>query len=231
LATLGHAGVQITLEINQLILASTSPFRQTLLASTGLAFTACNAEVNETAIQATSPAEQARLRAEAKALAVAQKHPFAVVIGADQVASFEDKPFDKAKSEAEARARLLTLRANTHFLHSAFSLAFAHQAGEAKILHSTVVNVGMSMRALDNTQIEHYLATGEWQGCVGCYRVEGRGMHLFSRVDRDQSAVIGLPLQELLQALREVGIDGLNAVQGPWKLNTTHAPQTRRVHT
>ena len=49
------------------------------------------------------------------------------------------------------------------------------------------------------------MATGEWQGCAGGYRVEGRGQALFSAIDGDRAAIVGLPMQRLVRLLREAG--------------------------
>jgi len=51
-----------------------------------------------------------------------------------------------------------------------------------------------------------YVATGEWQGCAGGYRVEGRGQAIFARIDGDRAAIQGLPMQRLVRALREAGV-------------------------
>lgn len=207
------------MEIQKLILASTSPFRSALLASTGLTFSTCNSKVDETKIQSADPSDLARQRSEAKALAASDNYPSCIVIGADQVASFENLAFDKAESHDEAEARLRQLSGQTHFLHSAYSLVYRPHGEKSIVLRSRIVKVGMTMRKLTDTHIIKYLETEEWRGCVGCYRVEGRGMHLFEKIDRDQSSVIGLPLHEILSDLRTVGIDGLLNATGPWKLH------------
>jgi septum formation protein len=54
-------------------------------------------------------------------------------------------------------------------------------------------------------ELERYLATGEWQGCVGSYRVEGQGLKLFQRVEGDVLNARGLPLVRVLNALRDLG--------------------------
>jgi septum formation protein len=74
------------------------------------------------------------------------------------------------------------------------------------------------MRPLGDAAIEAYLATGEWQGSVGCYQYEHRGVQLFEGVRGDQSAIVGLPLQELCAALRRLGLDVLEDPRGPWTL-------------
>jgi septum formation protein len=61
----------------------------------------------------------------------------------------------------------------------------------------------MTMRHLSDQEIEDYLATREWEGCVGCYRAEGEGRKLFSKIGGDESAVIGLPIKPLSDAIHQ----------------------------
>ena len=64
----------------------------------------------------------------------------------------------------------------------------------------------LEVRRLESAEIEAYLATGEWRGCAGGYRVEGRGLALFERIDGDWTNVLGLPMPLLLGELRRRGV-------------------------
>lgn len=207
--------------VKTLVLASASPWRKNLLATTGASFTVQTAPVDEYAIKAPDPRGTAGARSEAKALAVAEQMPGALVIGADQVLSLEDRMFDKAKTEGEAFARLTQMAGRSHILHSGLALALGPvpEMGQgARVLASTVVDVAMPMRPLTEGEIKAYLATGEWQGSVGCYQYENRGVHLFDGVTGDQSSIVGLPLQTLLKMLRQLGVDLLRYPSPPWTL-------------
>lgn len=204
--------------VKKVILASQSPFRRALLSAAGLEFEAAAAPIDEYTIHGDTPGVQASRRAEAKAMAVAAMHPDALVIGADQVLSFEDLTFDKAPNVATARERLQALAGRTHFLHSAFALAYGNRGDTPVIIHSERVDVGMTMRPLSDYEIEAYLATGEWRGSVGCYQYENKGIHLFSSVNGDHSSIIGLPLMPLLAQLRQLGINALLQPSPPWTL-------------
>ncbi len=206
--------------VAQLVLASQSPFRKALLASTGLAFAVEVAPVDEATVQNADPRALALGRARLKGAAVARQRlrqggGGALVIGADQVLSFEGGTFDKAKTEAEATARLRQLAGKTHYLHSAVTLSLA---AEAAVLERAafVVDVPMTMRALSDAEIAAYVRFGEWRGAVGCYQFENRGIQLFDGVDSDWSSIVGLPLQPLLKALRALGVEGLAAPEPPW---------------
>jgi septum formation protein len=191
----------------KLILASASPFRRGLLQSCGLEFEVETSRVDESQIHASSPENLALARARAKALDVAARNEQAVVIGCDQVLGMGNLSYDKATSREEARQRLNEFSGKSHFLYSAIVLA-TRVSDELipKISHEIIVPVEMKMRALCAAEIESYLDTEEWQGCVGCYRFESVGVHLFDTCGGDHSSIIGLPLLPLLAALRQLGI-------------------------
>lgn len=206
--------------VKTLVLASSSPWRKSLLASTGAAFVVQTAPVDEYAISAPDPTSLAMARSEAKAFATAEVMPGALVIGADQVLSLGQQMFDKARSSHEAAERLAQMAGRSHTLHSGLCLAMGPTEGTpARILTSLVVDVAMPMRALLKAEIEAYVATGEWQGSVGCYQYENRGIHLFEGVAGDQSSIVGLPLQALLKMLRNLGVDLLRQPSPPWTLS------------
>ncbi|NDE17164.1 septum formation protein Maf [bacterium] len=197
----------------RLVLASTSPFRAQILRAAGVQFDAVASGVDEKAIVMDDPARTAMARAEAKAIDVSGKNRDAVVIGADQTLSLGGRTFTKAVDINDARRRLLELSGQTHTLHSGIALAF-----DGKVIAATVVNVPMVMRRLSSGEIDRYLATGEWRGVVGCYQAENHGIQLFESIGGDTTAVVGLPMPQLLAALRSVGVNTLDAPVGPWAL-------------
>jgi septum formation protein len=204
--------------VKELLLASGSSFRKALLDAAGVRFRVRTAEVDEYAIRDDDPQRLALKRAEAKALAVAALEPGRLVIGADQVLSLGTQTFDKAKDRAEAKLRLTQLAGQVHHLHSAVALCFrADDADEARLVERFVVDCAMPMRPLAEAEIEAYLDTGEWQGCVGCYQYENRGVHLLHGVAAEHSAIVGLPMTALLGSLRRLGIDTLRSPGGPWE--------------
>jgi septum formation protein len=102
---------------------------------------------------------------------------------------------------AAAREQLLQLRGQAHSLHSAIALAFQ---GEERWRH--VEKATLTMRGFSDAFLEDYLAAeGEAVlASIGAYRIEGRGIQLFSRVEGDHFTIIGLPLLPLLGYLREI---------------------------
>lgn len=190
----------------RLILASTSPTRKTMLKNAGLDVEALAPGVDETALQRSMPQASgetlARALAEAKALAVSSRDPEALVIGADQVLDCAGRLYAKPKDLAEAGQHLRALRAKTHHLVSAAVFARA-----GKIVWQDLSRATMTMRDFSDAFVDDYLAAmgDSATKTVGAYEIEGLGAQLFSRIDGDHFAILGLPLLPLLAALRREG--------------------------
>ncbi|MBS0275811.1 MAG: Maf family protein [Proteobacteria bacterium] len=192
-----------------MILASASRTRARLLQDAGVPFEIVPARVDEDALKQSLLAGKASHRdiadalAELKALRVSATHSGALVLGADQVLSFGGALISKCESLAEARELLLRLRGQTHDLISAMVLA-----KDRAPVWRHVEKATLTMRDFTDAFLDDYLAAeGEaLLSGVGCYRLEGRGAQLFSRLTGDHSTILGLPLLPLLSALREQGV-------------------------
>jgi septum formation protein len=193
----------------RLILASASASRRALLAAAGLAFEVRPADVDEAQVKRTAraggatAAEAALLLATLKAQRVAEVEPNALVIGADQILVCEGIWFDKPPDIAAACEQLCALRGRSHTL----ATAVVCQQAEQRSWHH-VAEPKLTMRAVSDKFLDEYLAL-EGNGVtstVGAYRLEGRGVHLFSAVAGEHSAVIGLPMLALLGFLRRAGV-------------------------
>ena len=191
----------------KVVLASKSPTRAAVLAGAGVAFDAASPGVDEDAVKASLLAEGATPRdiadalAELKAIRISTKRP-ELVIGADQTLEFEGGLYDKVESLDAARERLRLLRGKTHKLHAGVVVA-----KEGVPIWRDLVTASLTMRSFSDTFLEDYLAIEgpEALGSVGCYRLEGPGTQLFSRIDGDYFAILGLPLLGLLDLLRRHG--------------------------
>ena len=189
----------------RLVLASQSASRRAMLAAAGVPFHAEPAMVDEDALKASfgrdRPRDLADALAELKALKVSQRDPAALVLGSDSLAVLDDGTvLDKPRDRDEARAHLAAMSGRRHDLVSAAVIA---EGGRAVWRH--VEAARMFVRPLSPAFIETYL-DAEWPaiaGCVGCYRVEGRGVQLFSRIEGSQFTVLGMPLLPVLAYLRE----------------------------
>ena len=193
-----------------LLLASSSRWRRQLLEDAGLACGIVAPELDEDAVWGVDPVDTARARARAKALEVAERHPHALVIGADQVLWEPDasqgpggEAIGKPPDLALWRARLLALRGRWHGLTTAVYLAAPAALGgdEAFEEHSRV-----HMRAdASEAEVDAYIAWGEARGCAGGYMVERRGAWLVQAVEGDWHNVVGLPVLALVGRLRARG--------------------------
>ena len=191
-----------------LILASKSPTRRAVLDGAGVAYEAAGSGVDEDAAKAellakgASPREVAGALAERKALAVSAGRG-ELVIGADQTLEFEGRLYDKVETVAEARERLRAMRGRPHQLHSAVVVARDGAAVWREMESAT-----LTMRDFSDAFLEDYLAVeGEAAlGSVGCYRLEGLGVQLFSDIQGDYFTILGLPLMGLLDLLRREGV-------------------------
>jgi septum formation protein len=195
--------------IPPLVLASASTARRAVLDAAGLVFTAQAAAVDEDALKASAraeglaPAEAALLLAEAKARRIQARRPEALVLGADQILVLGARWFDKPPDMAAARQHLLDLRGETHTLVTAL---VAWRDGQRIWQH--VATPRLTMRSFSDAFLDAYLGVeGEaLLSSVGAYRLEGLGPHLFSRIEGEHSAILGLPLLALLDFLRGHGL-------------------------
>jgi septum formation protein len=194
-----------------LILASTSPWRATLLADAGIPCTTEDPQVDEARIRGGDPIETARWRAAAKAMAVAgRRGQGSLVIGADQIVHLDGRALSKPRDAADHRDMLRAMRGRTHDLVTAVCLARGTEGG-AEAVEAFEERSRLAMRgALSDGEIDAYVALGEARSCGGGYRVDGVGLQLFERVEGDWTNVVGLPVPRLLTALRRVG----------WRLGT-----------
>lgn len=193
----------------KLLLASQSAARRQMLTAVGLAFETVSAPLDEEEAKAGlaaagfEPRDSAEMLAELKAKSVPAV-PDILVIGADQVLELDDGTMlSKPGSREELLAQLRTLGGRTHWLHSAAVVA---EAGERA--WGDTESVELKVRPLSEAFLEAYL-NAEYEavkGCVGGYRIEGRGVQLFEAVEGSHFAVLGLPLLPLLAYLRERGL-------------------------
>lgn len=189
------------------ILASTSASRQAMLKSAGVEFEALPPRVDEDELKVSLLAQKASPRAiadalaETKALKISSRIPGALVLGCDQVLSHgKAEMMDKPRSLEEARAHLELLAGKEHKLISAAVIA---QNGKA--VWRVVDTASLTMRNLSPEFLDDYIAReGEaLLSSVGCYRLEGLGSQLFSRINGDFFTILGLPLLQVLDYLRE----------------------------
>lgn len=185
-----------------LILASSSAIRRHMLDAAGVEYEAIPSRVDEAAIKTQlGKAEQVALGlAEAKALDVSRSRPDDWIAGSDSVVSVDGQLFDKPTSRENAAEHLRIFSGKEMELTSAVALA---RGGELDWSHAETAK--LRVRPLSDAFIESYLAA-EWPDvgyCVGVFRLEGRGIQLFSSIEGNYFTILGMPLLPLLGALRE----------------------------
>ena len=184
-------------------LASQSPRRRELLARLGVPFGVIDVDIPEQR-GAGEPAEDyvrrvAREKAGAGLLEV-MAVPGALVLGGDTEVVLDDEVFGKPRDEADAAAMLRRLSGRTHRVISAVSLVSAGREAQA------VSNSEVSFAVLDDEAIARYVASGEAMGRAGAYAIQGVAQTFVSHLSGSYSGVMGLPLFETAQLLRQFGV-------------------------
>ncbi|ETN92283.1 Maf-like protein YceF [Gammaproteobacteria bacterium MOLA455] len=201
--------------MHNLILASSSAYKKSLLERLQISFTCASPDIDERAHANESPQDQAVRLASEKAQAVAAEFPQATVIGADQVAELCTGEPNSQNPNQTKISRLLGKPGN----HQQAIEQLSAQSGHLVKFYTavTVLNQGLTSSALDitevrfrdlsSTEIEAYLIADTPYDCAGSFKAESLGVSLFESVTSvDPSALIGLPLIKLSQLLRDLGI-------------------------
>ena len=191
-----------------IILASTSPYRQRLLQRLQIPFRCLPPDVDEQGLAEESPAAMASRLAVAKARSVAQAHPEALVIGSDQVAALESpqpgahRILGKPGNHMAARAQLLASAGQVVSFYTGVAVCIAATGFEQ--FHVEPFRV--YFRELDDKSIENYLSREQPYDCAGSFKCEGLGIALFERLEgRDPTSLEGLPLIALTDLLAAAG--------------------------
>ncbi|HEX8468532.1 MAG TPA: nucleoside triphosphate pyrophosphatase [Allosphingosinicella sp.] len=183
----------------RLILASASPRRLELLARLGVVpDRVVPADIDETPRKAEIPDRYACRMALEKAAAAAEAG--SLILAADTVVAAGRRILPKTEDEDEARAALNLLSGRRHRVHSA--VAVTDSDGRARTRLSTSV---VAFKRLSCSEIEAYLASGEWRGKAGGYAIQGRAEALVRMLSGSHSGVMGLPLFETRALLRSAG--------------------------
>ncbi|MBM7067267.1 nucleoside triphosphate pyrophosphatase [Actibacterium sp. 188UL27-1] len=195
--------------MSDLILASGSPIRRSLLERAGIRFAVEKPRVDEDALRKSltqddvSPRDMSDALADFKARRVASKTSAGFVLAADQILEFDGAAIGKSRDQAEAAELLSRLQGQQHKVHSAVVIY-----ENAKPVWRHVATATLTMRALTANDIDRYLSR-HWLDvsyCVGHYRVDAEGIRLFQRIDGDYFTVLGIPLLQTLNYLSDRGV-------------------------
>jgi septum formation protein len=187
----------------RIVLASSSPRRTELLRATGLVFEVIHPSSDEMVSDGEAP-EQFALRVSLeKACSVSSAlGEGAVVIGADTIVVVDGEMLGKPGDLEEASSMLRKLSGKEHSVYTAFSVVRAKN----ELLHSEVVGTRVRVKPLAASEIEGYIKTGEPMDKAGAYAIQGAGSFIVSGIEGSYSNVVGLPVEELLEALKKLEI-------------------------
>ncbi|HLW71167.1 MAG TPA: Maf family protein [Candidatus Binataceae bacterium] len=186
----------------KLILASASPRRKDLLAAADVAFEIVQSGIDETRVDHEAAEAYALRMACEKALYVSRRRTDALVLGADTIVELHGEILLKPLDAADARRMLLALSANTHTVVTAFAIARA-----GRLLESAPVTARVTFHHLAPSAIDAYVATGEPLDKAGSYGIQSGGADFIATVAGARDTVMGLPVLEVLAALRRQGFD------------------------
>jgi septum formation protein len=186
----------------EILLASSSPRRIALLRGIGLKFRVEPSGDAERDQPHLSPRELALRHAFAKARAVAERFPEAVVIGADTIVVLGCTVFGKPRNMADARRMLRQLQGRTHRVIT--GVCVLRRSARKRLLFAETSAV--TFRKLTAEQIEQYLRRVRPLDKAGAYAAQHRGREIIARVDGSYSNVVGFPLERFQIERRRAGI-------------------------
>jgi septum formation protein len=183
------------------ILASASPRRQELLKSMGFDFDVIPSGVDEKFLEGESVNDHVLRLSREKSLAVARSNPDAWVLGADTIVVIDGDHLGKPASKKEAREMLLRLSGKKHRVLTGFSVVRT----SVNVVKSDLVESSVFFKEVSADELEWYIGTEEPYDKAGGYAVQGKAASFVKEIRGSHTNVIGLPLSEVVAALKEVG--------------------------
>lgn len=187
----------------QLVLASTSAYRQMLLERLQLPFVTARPDVDETPLPGEHPPDTANRLALAKARVVAERFDDALIIGSDQVAHMGSEIFGKPGTVERAIAQLQRMSGRSVIFHTALALINTRSGN----VHVDSVPTEVRFRRLSDAEIVRYVEREQPLDCAGAAKSEALGITLLEALSGDDpTALVGLPLIALSRMLRAEGL-------------------------
>jgi nucleoside triphosphate pyrophosphatase len=194
-----------------MVLASSSPRRKELLAALGIEFEIMRPLSQETLLENESPAEFAlRISAEKACSVSTNLEDGYIVIGADTIVVVDGEVLGKPSDTRDAASMLRKLSGKEHHVYTAFSIV----RPKYEILHSQIVDTKVLVKTLAASEIEGYIKTGEPMDKAGAYGIQGIGSFMVTGIKGSYTNVVGLPVAELLEALKKLDIAELFGTDG-----------------
>lgn len=187
---------------SSLILASASPRRRELLGELGFPFTVVTAQVTENESPDADPREVVRYNAALKADWVADRHPEALVIGADTTVFVDRTVLNKPRDPADARAMLRRLSGRAHTVFTGLAL---RRRRDGLALNDGVASE-VTFKTLDEATIEEYLGRVYTLDKAGGYAIQEHSELIVAGYTGSLTNIVGLPLEEMKQLLTRAGL-------------------------
>jgi septum formation protein len=195
-----------------LLLASTSPRRQELLAEAGFEFESISPPVDEKFHIDLTLREVTAFNAIRKAMSIAREHPTKVVLAADTLVALDDRVIGKPDDLAEASAILRRLSGRAHDVCTS---VFICQLSQSRLGESVRRRTGsisfqevsrVRFRKLSDAAIRTYINKINPLDKAGAYAAQGEGAEIIEKIDGSYTNVVGLPMEKTVAALAEFGI-------------------------
>jgi septum formation protein len=194
--------------MERIVLASGSPRRRELLQAAGIPFDILVPDIDESVKDSLTPALRVVALAEDKARAAAALAPPSsprLILAADTLVCVpatdsggEESALGKARNAEEARAMLRLLAGKEHVVRTGLAL-LDRSSGSLDVVRS---DSSVSFASLSEEEIDGYLASREWEGAAGAYRIQGLAAFLIDRIDGSWTGIVGLPMRELYVILK-----------------------------
>lgn len=185
----------------EIILASASPRRQELLQKILTNFQIIPADIDETAVGAgVAPMDLARTLSYHKAKALLETHPHALIIGCDTIVTIDNQILGKPASPEHSTQMLTLLSGRTHKVITGVTIL----TSEKQLSFDSITDV--EFYPLTEKEISDYVATGEPKDKAGAYGIQGGASLFIKEIRGDYYGVMGLPVAQLYQKLKEFGV-------------------------
>ena len=189
----------------KVILASASPRRRELLAQIGMDFKVIISKADEN-ISEPAPEQLVMKLSDIKAMAVYEEHGIedeaTIILGADTVVAFDGKVLGKPKDTQQAKEMLSMLSDNTHQVFTGVTILYKKQ-GELKS-ETFYDKTTVYTYPISDKEIDQYIMTGEPMDKAGSYGIQGIGAKFIKKIDGDYNNVVGLPVSEIYQKIKEI---------------------------
>ena len=187
--------------MKKLILASSSIHRRKLLKQLKLPFTIAKPNIDESRKKNESINQFVKRLSREKAMKIAQDHKDSIVIGSDEIAVCNNKVLGKPLTIKNAKKQLKLISGQKVVFKTGICVVSIND----KKIFSSVVDYNITMRTLNDTQIENYIKKEDMLNCAGSIRIEGLAIGLIEKTSgSDPTSIIGLPLIKLSNYLEKM---------------------------